>query len=101
MAYIAITDKSLTSSKFKSKNYPKTTLNDIGNVTTIIDIKNSVENLIQKDYAKLEIRPDNREVVVLELLPFRVRFQNIGLSIANAGIPGIGLQIIGINNYIL
>ena len=53
MAYIAITDKSLTSSKFKSKNYPKTTLNDIGNVTTIIDIKNSVENLVQKDYAKL------------------------------------------------
>jgi hypothetical protein len=34
-------------------------------------------------------------------LPFRVMFTNIGIPPANAGIPGIGLQIIGINNYIL
>ena len=101
MAYITITDKSLTSSKIKSKNYPKTSLKNIDNLATIIDIKNSVESLVQKDYAKLEIRPDNREAVVLELLPFRVRFQDIGLRIANANIPGIGLQIIGVNNYIL
>ena len=101
MAYIAITDKSLTSSKFKSKNYPKTSLEDISNTVKITDIKNFVENLIQKDYAKLEIRPDNREAVVLELLPFRVRFENIVLNVANAGVPGIGLQIIGVNNYIL
>jgi len=101
MAYIAITDKSLTSSKIKSKNYPKTSLKNIDNLTTITDIRNSVKNLIQKDYAKLEIRPDNREAIILELLPFRVRFQNIGLNLANANIPGIGLQIIGINNYIL
>lgn len=101
MAYIAITDKSLTSSKIKSKNYPKTSLKNIDNLATITDIRNSVENLIQKDYAKLEIRPDNREAIVLELLPFRVRFQNIGLNVANANIPGIGLQVIGVNNYIL
>ena len=101
MTYIAITDKSLTSSKIKSKNYPKTSLKNIDNLATITDIRNSVENLIQKDYAKLEIRPDNREEIILELLPFRVRFQNIGLNIANANVPGIGLQIIGVNNYIL
>jgi hypothetical protein len=101
MAYIAITDKSLTSSKIKSKNYPKTSLKNIDNLATIIDIKNSVENLVQKDYAKLEIRPDNRQTIVLELLPFRVRFQNIGLNVASANIPGIGLQVIGVNNYIL
>jgi len=101
MTYIAITDKSLTSSKIKSKNYPKTSLKNIDNLATITDIRNSVENLIQKDYAKLEIRPDNREEIILELLPFRVRFQNIGLNIANANVPGIGLQVIGINNYIL
>jgi hypothetical protein len=101
MAYIAITDKSLTSSKIKSKNYPKTSLKNIDNLATITDIRNSVENLIQKDYAKLEIRPDNREAIILELLPFRVRFQNIGLNIANANVPGIGLQVIGVNNYIL
>ena len=101
MAHIVITDRSVTSSKFKSKNHPKASLEDINNTAKITDIKNFVENLIQKDYAKLEIRPDNKETVILEFLPFRVRFQNIGLSVANAGIPGIGLQIIGVNNYIL
>lgn len=101
MAYIAITDRSLTSSKIKSKNYPKTSLKNIENLATIIDIKKSVESLVQKDYAKIDIRPGNKEAIVLELLPFRVRFQNIGLNIANANVPGIGLQIIGANNYIL
>ena len=33
-----------------------------------------------------------------EVLPFRVMFTNIGLS---SLVPGIGLQVIGINNYIL
>lgn len=98
MAYIAITDRSVTSSKFKSKNYPKTNLEDINNTAKITDIKNFLKDLVQKDYSKLEIRPDNREAIVLELLPFRVRFQNIGLSV---DVPGIGLQIIGVNNYIL
>jgi hypothetical protein len=41
------------------------------------------------------------DAIATEILPFRVRFTNIGLLGATAGIPGIGLQIIGINNYIL
>jgi len=73
MAYIAITNKNLTYLKIESKNYPKTNLKNI----------------------------DNGEAIILQLLPFRVRFQNIGLNTANANTPGIGLQIIGINNYIL
>ena len=40
-------------------------------------------------------------VKINEILPFRVKFTTIGIAPASAGVPGIGLQIIGINNYIL
>ena len=40
-------------------------------------------------------------VKINEILPFRVKFTTIGIAPSNAGVPGIGLQIIGINNYIL
>lgn len=42
-----------------------------------------------------------RVVKVNEVLPFRIKFTTIGLGSAYSNIPGIGLQIIGINNYIL
>lgn len=42
-----------------------------------------------------------RAVKINEVLPFRVKFTTIGIGPAYANIPGIGLQIIGINNYIL
>jgi hypothetical protein len=47
------------------------------------------------------IIPVTRGVRIDEVLPFRVRFTTIGLAAANSNVPGIGLQIIGINNYIL
>ena len=42
-----------------------------------------------------------RAVKINEVLPFRVKFTTIGIGPAYANVPGIGLQIIGINNYIL
>lgn len=42
-----------------------------------------------------------RVVKVNEVLPFRIKFSTIGIGPAYANVPGIGLQIIGINNYIL
>lgn len=57
----------------------------------IKDINHPITNII----------PVTRGVRIDEVLPFRVRFTTIGLSGANANVPGIGLQIIGINNYIL
>jgi hypothetical protein len=45
--------------------------------------------------------PITRQVRISEVLPFRVRFTTIGLPGSNANIPGIGLQIIEVNNYIL
>jgi hypothetical protein len=42
-----------------------------------------------------------RAVKINEVLPFRVKFSTIGIGSAYANVPGIGIQIIGINNYIL
>jgi hypothetical protein len=53
------------------------------------------------DHPIANIIPVVRGVSINEVLPFRVRFTTIGLAGANANVPGIGLQIIGINNYIL
>jgi hypothetical protein len=53
------------------------------------------------DHPRTKIVPITRNVRINEVLPFRVRFTTIGLAGANANVPGIGLQIIGINNYIL
>ena len=55
----------------------------------------------QTNYAISDIVPITRQVRISEVLPFRVRFTTIGLAGANANIPGIGLQIIEVNNYIL
>jgi hypothetical protein len=53
------------------------------------------------NYSLSSIVPITRQVRINEVLPFRIRFTTIGLVGANANVPGIGLQIIGINNYIL
>ena len=55
----------------------------------------------QTNYAISDIVPITRQVRISEVLPFRVRFTTIGLAGANANVPGIGLQIIEVNNYIL
>lgn len=58
----------------------------------------TVENI---DYAVAKIIPITTGISITEVLPFRIRFTTIGIPLAYSGIPGIGLQIIGINNYIL
>lgn len=40
-------------------------------------------------------------IKINEVLPFRIRFTEICIPSAYPGVPGIGLQIIGISNYIL
>ena len=52
-------------------------------------------------YPIANVIPVTKGIKINEVLPFRVRFTTIGLAGANANVPGIGLQIIGINNYIL
>ena len=69
---------------------------------TIIDLSEKRSETISRiDYPKSNIKGFVRLTKIQEVLPFRVKFTNIGKPPANAGVPGIGLQIIGINNYIL
>jgi hypothetical protein len=53
------------------------------------------------DHPITNIIPVSRGIRINEVIPFRVKFTTIGLAGANANVPGIGLQIIEINNYIL
>jgi hypothetical protein len=53
------------------------------------------------DYAIAKIIPISLGIKINEVLPFRIRFTAIGIPSPYSGVPGIGLQIIGINNYIL
>lgn len=54
------------------------------------------------DYAISKITDKNRFVKIDSILPFRVRFTTIGLEgWSSTNPPGIGLQVIGVNNWIL
>lgn len=63
--------------------------------------KQKVNNVTSIGYPLSQIIYKANSVKIDEILPFRVKFTTIGITPANANIPGIGLQVIGINNYIL
>jgi hypothetical protein len=68
----------------------------------IIDLsKNKSRTISRIGYPKSKISGFVKLTKIEEVLPFRVMFTNIGLSSTNVVVPGIGLQVIGINNYIL
>lgn len=74
MASIRFLDKAPFTARFKNIDFP----------TARIREKNSFNAKIDQD------------------LPFRIRFTSIGIpGYAPPGFPGIGIQIIGYNNYIL
>ena len=62
---------------------------------------NKVGSVSTTDYPKTKVLYSTRLTKINEVLPFRIKLTNIGIPSAYSNIPGIGLQIIGINNYIL
>ncbi len=53
-------------------------------------------------YAIINVASDTRTVKVNDVLPFRVKFTNIGIEGYSATNPaGIGIAVIGFSNYIL
>lgn len=60
-----------------------------------------VKNIKSINYAISNISYLDRTTIINSVLPFRVKFTTIGIAPAYANVPGIGLQIIGVNNYIL
>jgi hypothetical protein len=55
-----------------------------------------------ENYSITKITPKQRTVKINEVLPFRVKFINIGIEGYSAtNVPPIPLQVIGFSNYIL
>lgn len=71
--------------------------------TAIVTDKSPKTNLVTaKDYSNVKI-PDSKPVVLINaILPFRVRFTNIGIQAYGPGNAApIGIAIIGLNNYVM
>lgn len=70
--------------------------------TKIFERNNKTRKIYTDKYSITKIREPKRKVVIEDILPFRIKFTTIGIPGYGAGnIPGIGLQVIGVSNYIL
>lgn len=68
---------------------------------TDIDLP-KVKSVKQLEKFRVKVSQDLPKTKVENILPFRVRLENINLATYNASNPPpIGIQIIGFNNYIL
>lgn len=74
----------------------------MASATVVEKNKNKLKAINAISYAIINVANDNRVVRVNEVLPFRVKFTNImvpGYGVNNPA--GIGIAVIGFNNYIL
>ena len=65
------------------------------------DLNNKVKSIYPVDYSIVKISEGNRQTVVSDILPFRVKFIPIQIESLAGNPPAIPLQIIGYSNYIL
>jgi hypothetical protein len=55
-----------------------------------------------KDYAIVNISEKKKHSSIKQVLPFRVKFINVGVpGYSQGNVPPIGIAIIGFSNYIL
>lgn len=68
----------------------------------IFERKNKTRKIYSEKYSITTIHERKRRVEIQETLPFRIKFTTIQIpGYGSNNIPGIGLQIIGVSNYIL
>jgi hypothetical protein len=68
---------------------------------TLRSKNNYKARIIENDYSA-KIKDKNSITQIAQVLPFRVRFQNISIGGYSASNPApIGIAVIGLNNYIL
>lgn len=68
----------------------------------IDDQKVKTKKVYPKNFSIFNIVRTKRTVVINEIIPFRVKFTNIGVEgYGPNNVPGIGIQVIGYSNYIL
>lgn len=62
-------------------------------------ITKKIEN---ENFSRSSIYGSKRISAIEEVLPFRIKFTNIGIpGYGPNNVPGIGIQVIGYSNYIL
>lgn len=63
---------------------------------------NKTRSITLENYAIAKIVPETRTVRINDVLPFRIKFINIGVEgYSSTNVPAIPLQVIGFSNYIL
>lgn len=68
----------------------------------IKNVKYYLKDLKNSNYSIFRIKENKPKTVIKEVLPFRIKFINVGIPSYGAGnVPPIGIAIIGVNNYIL
>jgi hypothetical protein len=68
----------------------------------VIDsLNNKVKSIYPINYSIIKIEDQNRQTIISEILPFRVKFIPIQIESLVGNSPAIPLQIIGYSNYIL
>jgi len=65
------------------------------------ELNNKTKSIYPINYSIIKIEDKNRQTVVNDILPFRVKFIPIQIESLFGNPPGIGLQVIGYSNYIL
>lgn len=66
------------------------------------ELNNKTKRIFPIDYPLVSVEEVTRNVIVSDVLPFRVRFTAIQIQAIGLGnTPAIPLQVIGYSNYIL
>ena len=85
----------------ESVNYPLSSIKDIHQNSQIVDTyKNKTTTIKNSNYPVTSIKSPKKTTNVKYVLPYRVRFTTVGIPGAY-NVPGIGLQVIGVSNWIL
>jgi hypothetical protein len=103
MSRSVILDKSTGKVKrAKASNYPISKIFERFHIFDIIDKPNKLGYVKTADYDSVSIRSNEGSSSVKDVLPFRIRFINIGIpSYGPGNVPPIGIAVIGFSNYIL
>jgi hypothetical protein len=74
----------------------------MANVVIKNDLIGNLSSIKTTDFSKTKITYKSKNVHINEVLPFRVKFVNIGIEAYGPNnVPPIPLQVIGYSNYIL
>ena len=100
---VVVPEENGTASRFDETDYFNSKVVSPKRRTKIEGERNKLKSVNSKDYPIARIRENDRLTRVEEVLPFRVRFVNLGISeIYGPNNPApVGIAVVGFNNYIL